>query len=245
MLGTGWKSVLMACLRYGAAAGLCCALLLSAMAQPAPHSAASQTLSAAAFVLSDAADPPGAEGGWATVALPDNWSSSRRDVQGIGWYRMQFDYAGDASAGDASAGLAVLVQRICMNGEIFVNGVRVLSGGNMSAPITRNWNTPFFVEIPSALLKAGPNRLDIRVFAYRNSNGGLGTVQLGPSASLRAEYGFLYALHVKGAIISFAVAMVAAFAGGVAWWRMNRDPIYGFFGLAMLAWTVRYFNYFV
>jgi signal transduction histidine kinase len=50
---------------------------------------------------------------------------------------------------------------------------------------------------------------------------------------------------VQGALVSCAVALVAAFIGIVCWWRMGREAIYGLFGLAMLAWAVRYANYFV
>jgi signal transduction histidine kinase len=132
-----------------------------------------------------------------------------------------------------------------MNGEFFVNGVRILSGGRMTAPVTRNWNTPFYVEIPQSLLHGGSNVLDVRLFAFRNSNGGLGTVYLGDPATLQPEFLFLVAVHVKGAILSFAVALTAAFIGIVAWVRMDHDATYGFFGLAMVAWVLRYANYFV
>lgn len=197
-------------------------------------------LTAARFLLADDATPPADDRTWTPVALPDNWSAMRRSAQGIGWYRMGFDVK-DAAAGRT----AVLVQRLSMNGEFFVNGVRVLSGGKMTSPVTRNWNYPFYVEIPAPLLRNGQNQLDIRIHAYRNSNGGLGTVRVGPAEPLREQYQFLHALHVKGAIISFAVALVAAFIGMVAWIRMSHDPLFGLFGLAMVAWVARYTNYFV
>ena len=199
-----------------------------------------QTIDHARFLLADDDKPPADERGWADVRLPDNWSVTRKQASGIGWYRMSFD-----AGSDPAKGVAVLVRRLSMNGEFFVNGVRVLSGGNMAAPVTRNWNTPFFVEIPSPLLHAGRNVLDIRVYAYRNNNGGLGTVYVGDAEALRSQHLFLTALHVKGAILSFAVALVAAFIGIVAWLRMGHDATYGFFGLAMVAWVVRYANYFV
>lgn len=197
-------------------------------------------LGTARFLMADDASPPADSRDWSDVALPDNWSSTRRNAQGIGWYRMSFDVKGPAPEG-----VAVLVNRLSMNGEFFVNGVRVLSGGKMVSPVTRNWNYPFFVDIPAPLLRQGANQLDVRVYAYRNSNGGLGTVRLGPSEPLRTQYQFLHALHVKGAIVSFAVALVAAFIGMVAWLRMSHDAVYGLFGLAMVAWVVRYTNYFV
>ncbi|KQP21786.1 ATP-binding protein [Pseudorhodoferax sp. Leaf267] len=217
----------------------CCLLLLAlwlpgAVAQPA------QAIDAARFVLRDDATPPPDSAGWAEVRLPDNWSSARREAQGIGWYRMVF-----TRPADAADGVGILVRRLSMNGEFFVNGVRVLSGGRMAEPVTRNWNHPFFVEVPAPLLRPGPNVLDVRIYALRNANSGLGTVQVGDAQALRARHADLYALHVKGALVSCAVALVAAFIGIVCWWRMGREALYGLFGLAMLAWAVRYANYFV
>ncbi|MFT3720815.1 ATP-binding protein [Pseudorhodoferax sp.] len=221
-------------------AAWCLLLALWPVPAPAGTAQAVAVITQADFVLRDDAAPPPDGADWAPVRLPDSWSATRREAQGIGWYRMAFRH--DAAAGGS---VGILVRRLSMNGEFFVNGVRVLSGGRMHEPVTRNWNTPFFVEVPAPLLRPGANRLDIRVYAYRNANGGLGTVRVGPPQPLRDEHAFLYALHVKGAIVSFAVALVAAFIGIACWWRMGRAPLYGLFGLAMLAWALRYANYFV
>lgn len=225
----------------------CCALLCGCSAAPTANAVPEVTsITDARFVLSDSALPPPAGSAWASVRLPDNWSSSRRGVQGIGWYRMELPRMELPLQATAQPHVAVLIRRLSMNGELFVNGVRVLSGGRMGPVATRNWNVPFFVEIPATLLHAdGANVLHVRVFAYRNSNGGLGTVFVGDAATLQRQHLALQALHVNGAVLSFAVALVAAFIGVVAWWRMGRDAMYGLFGLAMMAWAVRYANYFV
>lgn len=219
-------------------------MLLLALVVLCPSSARAaaltQTFTAALFVPRDDARPPPDSADWQPVTLPDNWSATRREAQGIAWYRIVFTRAPDAP--DA---LGIFVRRLSMNGEFFVNGVRVLSGGRMAEPVTRNWNHPFFVEVPAALLHTGPNVLDVRLYALRNANSGLGTVQIGDVETLRERHAFLLALHVKGAIVSCAVALVAAFIGIVCWWRMGREPLYGLFGLAMLAWAARYANYFV
>ncbi len=225
----------------------CCWLLLWALACPTQATpGSSAVLDHARFMLSDDPRPPpelassAGSARWAEVKLPDNWSTRIRDAAGTGWYRMSFDLG--AVPDD---GLAILVRRLSMNGEIYVNGTRVLSGGRMAEPVTRRWNTPFFVEIAKPLLHPGRNVLDIRVYAHRNNNGGLGRVELGDPATLRAEHQWLDAVHVKGAVLSFAVALVAAFIGIVAWVRMGRQAVYGLFGLAMVAWAVRYANYFI
>ena len=145
------KLILQVCLWLAASAGLTLALLSSATAEQKVGETAIQSISSATFVLCDWTEPPSAKLGGVSIALPDNWSSNHRDVGAIGWHRMQFDYAG------AEPGVAVLAQRVSVNGEILVNSVRVLSGGRMTAPVARNWNTPFFVEVASASLIPGPS----------------------------------------------------------------------------------------
>jgi signal transduction histidine kinase len=220
--------------------GACCWLVLCALASQALAAPSSVKLDHARFVLTDEAAPPSDQAAWTDVSLPDNWSTRIRQAAGTGWYRISFDLPSVPEEG-----LAILVQRLSMNGEFFVNGTRVLSGGRMTEPVTRNWNTPFFVEVAKPLLRVGRNVLDIRLYAYRNNNGGLGTVEIGDPTNLRAQHAFLQAVHVKGAILSFAVALLAAFIGIVAWLRMGHEAVYGLFGLAMVAWAVRYANYFV
>jgi signal transduction histidine kinase len=233
-------------MRMRTAAAWCLLLWALALWLPggmAQTGGAIETITQARFVLRDDATPPPDSADWVAVQLPDNWSATRREAQGIGWYRMVLQHTpGDP---DAQAGVGILVRRLSMNGEFFVNGVRVLSGGRMTEPVTRNWNHPLFAEVPAALLQPGANVLDVRLYALRNANGGLGTVEVGDAAVLRARHGDLHALHVQGALVSCAVALVAAFIGIVCWWRMGREAIYGLFGLAMLAWAVRYANYFV
>ncbi len=215
-------------------------LLLASFGSGVQAAAGVVVIEQARFVLANDKTPPAESSAWVNVKLPDNWSTSRRNVQGLGWYRMGFEHSGAAAQRTA-----VLVPRISINGEIFVNGVRVFAPGTMADPPTRNWNVPFYVEIPAPLLRAGANTLDIRVFAYRNNNGGLGSVYIGDAGTLQPRHAWLDAIHIKGALLSFAVATLAAFIGIVAWLRMGRSPVYGFFGLAMVAWAVRYLNYFV
>lgn len=220
-----------------AAIVMCLAVVAWALVEPARDEPA---LRDARFLLADDEMPPANSRAWTAVTLPDNWSVQRPTAQGIGWYRLALDL-GSAPP----ARVAVLVPRLSMNGDFFLNGVRVLSGGSLQEPVTRNWNTPFYVELPASLLQPGPNRLDIRLFAYRNNNGGLGRVYWGDATVLQPYHRTLQALHVKGAVMSFAVAVVAAFIGLATWLRMQRGAAYGLFGLAMLAWAVRYANYFV
>jgi signal transduction histidine kinase len=218
----------------------CCWLVLCALVGAAQAAPSGVKLDHAGFLLTDEAQPPPEQAAWSDVKLPDNWSSRIRQSAGTGWYRMSFDLPSVPEEG-----LAILVQRLSMNGEFFVNGTRVLSGGRMTEPVTRNWNTPFFVEVPKPLLHVGANVLDIRLFAYRNNNGGLGSVEIGDPAALRDRHAFLHAVHIKGAILSFAVALLAAFIGIASWLRMGHEAMYGLFGLAMVAWAVRYANYFI
>jgi hypothetical protein len=245
--------------------GLCTGvmLLLCGCGEPISPHAVELKAARLARCQFDGLKPPVQDEAWSDVQLPHNLSASGRTAMGhcglqnhhdagIGWYRMTF------SSPPGWGGVGVLVRRLSMNGEIFVNGVRVLSGGTMAAPVTRNWNTPFYVEIPAELLRpnlmtsggavVGQNVLDVRIYAYQNSNGGLGVVYVGDPEELRTAYVYLRGLHVEGALVSLSVALIAAFISLVAWWRMKQASMYGLFGLAMVAWALhaaRYTNHFV
>jgi len=71
----------------------------------------------------------------APVRLPDDWAETRPRFEGSVWYRASFDRPAGAEAHEL---MALYIERVCSNAEVYLNGQRIFSGGRMSEPVTRN-----------------------------------------------------------------------------------------------------------
>ncbi|HEY8707639.1 MAG TPA: sensor histidine kinase, partial [Burkholderiaceae bacterium] len=94
------------------------------------------------------------------VRLPDDWAVTRPRFQGSVWYRTSFDRPAGV---DPHELMALYIERVCSNFEVYLNGQRIHSGGRMSEPVTRNCQYPQLISLPGALLQARGNLLDLQV----------------------------------------------------------------------------------
>ena len=83
------------------------------------------------------------------------------------WYRLSFTAPGLREKGEL---LALYIEHVCTNLEVYLNGQLVHSGGQMSEPITRNCNHPQLVSLPAALIAPGLNTLDLKVVGHALSH---------------------------------------------------------------------------
>jgi signal transduction histidine kinase len=176
---------------------------------------------------------------WQHVALPDNWSRQRRDAQGIGWYRLAFDVPVNAS--DAE-GLALHVKRLSMTAVFYLNGHMLPPPMQLAEPMLRMWNTPQYRSLPSDWLKPGRNEIAVRLFSYRDYNGGLGLVDLGPDDDVYRIYlrtHFLHSTASAAALLALFVIGLLAIAIGL---RFARDGSPLFLGLSCMVWSARLAN---
>ena len=209
-------------------------LLLALAALPAWGSAAAPALrlESASLLLAPDLLPPPDTAAWRPQPLPDLWSLSRPGTGGTGWYRLRFTLPALPLEP-----WALYLPRLCMNAELFLNGVALGSGGQMQEPLARNWNRPLLFAIHPGLLRAGENTLHVRLQTLPFVQGSLSPPLVGPERALRPEYErqFLWRISLNQALslITGAVGVLML----SLWWRRRQDTAYGFFGASALVWA--------
>jgi two-component system, NarL family, sensor histidine kinase UhpB len=93
-----------------------------------------------------------------TVPLPDVWELARPDAQGPVWYRMNVPMPTPV-AGSWS----LWIERACGHMDLQLNGQSLLITGPMKQPMAPLCNQGQLVQLPAALLREGPNTLDIKL----------------------------------------------------------------------------------
>ncbi len=202
-----------------------------------------QTLTQAQFVLSESPTTPQASADWRRVALPDNWSRQRKGASGVGWYKLTFDLPVQSNNA-----LALSVKRLSMAAEFYLNGHLLsppMPQGEPQTPAARMWNTPQYRALPPDWLHAGPNEIAVRLYSYRDYNGGLGPVAVGADAEVYRMYRdahFLHSTTTAAATVVLTVMGLMALAIGLRF-KATRSPLY--LGLSCLLWAVWLLNNFV
>ena len=138
-------------------------LLWLAAALAGPAAAQTLTIRSAQVVPADAG-AFSAQAPAATVQLPDSWALSRPGLAGTLWYRVGLQASGTLQPGDL---MALYVEHVCSNLEVYLNGQLVHSAGRMTEPYAHNCKHPQLVALPAALIHTGPNVLDLKVAGHR------------------------------------------------------------------------------
>jgi signal transduction histidine kinase len=174
------------------------------------------------------------------VKLPDDWAVTRPRFEGSVWYRTGFDRPAGV---DPTELMALYIERVCSNAEVYVNGQRIFSGGRMGEPVTRNCHYPQLISLPAAILQERGNTLDVHVqghalnrVASRERAGGLSAIKVGPQAALAREYDERLFWNISSVqFANIALAVLGCVMVGLGW--LNRREAYlGYFGWLCLAW---------
>ena len=189
-------------------------------------------LDRAEFVLDDTESPPPDSAAWKPQQLPDNWSVSRPQASGFGWYRITF-----VLVQPPTQLYAVYASKIVVNAAFYLNGHYLGSGGIFAVPvaIARNANRPQFFVVAPQLLRSGSNTLYVRLWSAGNVGGGLAVVRVGPEAELRPLFERRYLFQVQLQQISAALIGFVAVLMLFLWMRRPHDTIYGYLGGSCLA----------
>jgi two-component system sensor histidine kinase UhpB len=176
-----------------------------------------------------------------TLRLPDDWAVNHPRYAGAVWYRVHLD-ALPPTDGDL---LALYIEHVCSNVEVYLNGALLMSGGRMSEPVTRNCHQPQIIALPRPLLQAGANTLDLKVAGYplqrvaaRDRAGSLSALHIGPYQALVAQYEHQRLLDVA---LPQVTSGTLALLGGlmlVLGWMNRRDSHVLYFAALAIGWAL-------
>ncbi|WP_439669402.1 Signal transduction histidine kinase ComP [Cupriavidus necator] len=173
------------------------------------------------------------------LTLPDYWDREQPGKSGTLAYELRFDRNWPA----ADPG-GLFVPWAGGSYEVRVNGVLIAAGGRLDAPSSALAKRPYYVAVPPELARAHGNLLRITVAARAYARSGLLPVTVGPAAEVRAQFEQAFRLRVVGPLIAAVLSVVLGGLALLIWWR-QRDPLFGLYGLAEVAWSVRLLDYFV
>jgi signal transduction histidine kinase len=176
------------------------------------------------------------------VALPDEWARTRPGFAGPLWYRVPFQAQGTP---DRRELMALFIEHVCSNLEVYLNGQLVHSGGRMTEPLTHNCNHPQLVALPSALIQTGANLIDIKVAGHplaevgsRQRAGALSALTIGPQSLLAARHDRELALRVA---LPQAICATLLLMGGfmfVLGFINRRESHLAYFGALSVGWAL-------
>ncbi|KUE88608.1 histidine kinase [Cupriavidus necator] len=173
------------------------------------------------------------------LTLPDYWDREQPGKSGTLAYELRFDRNWPA----ADPG-GLFVPWAGGSYEVRLNGVLIAAGGRLDAPSSALAKRPYYVAVPPELARAHGNLLRITVAARAYARSGLLPVTVGPAAEVRAQFEQAFRLRVVGPLIAAVLSVVLGGLALLIWWR-QRDPLFGLYGLAEVAWSVRLLDYFV
>lgn len=168
----------------------------------------------------------------AARTLPDDWYLTA-PTMGVGVYRATIELE---TVGEP---WAVYLPSVSMDATVAVNGHR--TGGRLSGR-ARNWNTPLLFPVPPVLLRAGANRIEVRVAGAPVGSGLLGRFYIGPYATLAAAHrartfwkvGVVWAITIGLGILGLFILWL--------WVNRRQDTIYAWFAAVVLMWAAHNLN---
>lgn len=177
-----------------------------------------------------------AQAHWQRVTLPDNWTSRWPNYTGVVWYRL--DWQANCPAGHQEAPLALLINSMNMAGKVWLNNQLLWSDANLAEPLSRSWNSPRFLTLPSqSIHDTTSNSFYFRITGNALSSPGLGGINIGETQHIIARFQeatwhqrTIFHLNI---ILSLTLGMVC----GCIWLFRRQEVAYGWYALASVFWV--------
>ncbi len=175
------------------------------------------------------------------VSLPDDWALTRPGIDTPLWYRLRLDAAG-ARPNDTLLGL--LIEHVCGNVMVQLNGQTLHAAGSMQDPISLDCERPLLLALPRALLNDRANTVDLRLAGYalpqvasRQRAAALAAPLVGPYEALLAQQ--RHAVLVKSVLPQLAASgllMMGMVIFLLGWWH-HREAHLLYFGALSIGWA--------
>ena len=219
-------------------------LLLGPAAAPAQAPAAEALLALRAGSVVSTVDGVTRE---ASVGLPYHWDRVHAGRPGEARFTLPFTLA-EAPAGP----WGLFIPRVGSVFEVAVNGSLLQTHGDLARDHGADYaKVPIYLPLPAGLLRAGDNRLQIRIRADSGRRAGLAVPTIGPATTVRDRlFVPAYAWRFTGAVLLSAFSgVIGAIAlglwltqvepAGTGAGRPRRDRLYLWAALAQWCWALR------
>jgi two-component system, NarL family, sensor histidine kinase UhpB len=175
------------------------------------------------------------------ISLPDEWAQSRPGIDTPLWYRLRFDAPGARQSG---AAMGLLIERVCGNVAVQLNGQTLHAAGSVQDPIALDCEQPLLLALPPALLEDSGNTIDLRLAGYALEQVASRQRAAALSAPQIGAYDALHALQRETVLTKAALPQLASSAllvmGMVivllGWWQ-HRERHLLYFGALSIAWA--------
>ena len=175
------------------------------------------------------------------VTLPDEWAQSRPGIDTPLWYRLRFDAPGARQSG---ATLGLLIERVCGNVAVHLNGQTLHAAGRVQDPIAMDCEQPLLLPLPLALLENSGNTIDLRLAGYALEQVASHQRAAALSAPQIGAYDTLHALQRETALTKVALPQLASSAllmmglviAVLGWWH-QRERHLVYFGALSISWA--------
>lgn len=173
-----------------------------------------------------------------TIALPDHWNHDPHEFYSSVWYEIALNTL------EKKQQWAIYLPQISMNAEVWVNDIKLGSGGNMAAPLARYWHSPMMFTFSPADIKQEKNHLYIKVVAFANEYGLLGNIMV-------SDRNTIYSIHQNTLLKTVHIYLFSGVLAGVyalfmlLVWLKRRDKVFFWGGAICFVWAIASMNFYV
>ncbi len=192
----------------------------------------------AAYALQSDLDSPDqiAQAHWQPVTIPDYWTQRWPNHTGVVWHRI--DWQAHCPNENSRPPLALLITSMNMAGQVWLNGQLLWSDANLSEPLSRSWNSPRFLNLPSQSVNySAANQLHFRITGDTLSSPGLGHLSVGNTQNVIAQFNEATWNQRTVFYLSIILSLTLGMVSGCVWLLRRQEVAFGWYALATAFWV--------